>query len=138
MTGWNIGLWLVQAVLAVIFLLAGWMKVVASYESLNILLKWTQDFPELALRVIGGLEVLAAIGLILPAAFRIVPSLTAYAAGALALDMLLATIYHLMRGEMENTVPTVILLAIAALICWGRLVKAPIVARNAASASAHE
>lgn len=133
MTGWNIGLWMLQVILATIFGLAGWMMLTAQFEFLNALLAWTQGLPEVAVRIIAVLEILGAIGLFLPALLRVMPQLTAYAAAAIAVLMLLATIFHAMRGEVPNLVPTIILCGIAAFIAWGRLVKSPISPRNASA-----
>jgi uncharacterized membrane protein len=64
-----------------------------------------------AVRVIGVVEVLGALGLILPAATRIKPSLTPLAAIGLTTVMALASITHLVRGEVQM-LPVTALLAL--------------------------
>lgn len=69
-----------------------------------------------------------AIGLILPAATKILPILTPIAATALAVLMVFAVIFHLRRpGEMQNVVFNLVLGGIAAFIAYGRFVLEPIV-----------
>jgi putative oxidoreductase len=78
------------------------------------------------MRIIGGLEVLGAIGLILPAALHILPWLATLAAACLAVLMAFAVVFHARRpAEGRNIVLNVILGAIALLIVYGRLVVAP-------------
>jgi putative oxidoreductase len=131
MKGWNVALWFVQVFLAIMYVMAGLMMLIASYEKLNILLQWTQALPEVALRIIALCQLLGALGLVLPAILRIKPELTGYAAGALALMMLLSAIFHGMRGDVPNVVPSLILCGLSAFVAWGRLLKAPIEPRNA-------
>ncbi len=79
------------------------------------------------MRIIGILEILGAIGLILPAATGVLPWLTPVAATALAVLMVLAIVLHARRpDEGRNIVVNVILGAIAALVAYGRFVIAPL------------
>ena len=77
---------------------------------------WTEDFTDGQVELIGLVEVLGAIGLILPAALDIAPILTPIAAAGLALTMLGATVVHARRGETSNLVFTLALAALAALV----------------------
>src|SRR5215510_2584718 len=79
----RVGLWVVQSMLAALFLFAGAMKLIMPIEAL------TQQvaLPGWLLRFIGTCEVLGAIGLILPTALRILPILTSFAAAGLAVIM---------------------------------------------------
>jgi hypothetical protein len=81
-------------------------------------------------RFIGVAEVLGGLGLILPAATRILPWLTPVAAAGLALDMLLATLVHLVRGEVGLVVVPLLLGLLAALVAYGRWRVVPILARR--------
>ena len=84
---WNISLWLVQALLAVMFGMAGFMKMTAPIAELAEKMAWPGVVPPALVRFIGLSEFAAAIGLILPAATRIKPVLTPLAgAGLGALD----------------------------------------------------
>jgi hypothetical protein len=71
-------------------------------------------------KLIGTLELLAAIGLILPAALDIAPVLTPIAATGLCVLMLLAVLTHVRRKERSGIVVTAVLFVIAAVIAWAR------------------
>ena len=71
-------------------------------------------------KLIGALEVLAAVGLILPAALDIAPILVPLAALGLVLLMAGAAIVHVRRQEIPMAVPSVVLLVLSAIVAWGR------------------
>src|SRR3954470_11180342 len=79
--------WIVQAILAVAFVLAGVMKSTQPKEKLQPNLPWVEDFSLGTVRLIGVAELLGGLGLILPAALDIAPILTPIAASCLALVM---------------------------------------------------
>ena len=81
-------LWIVQGVLALVFLFAGGMKLITPIEVLSVM----SPFPGEFIRFIGVCEVLGAVGLILPYALRILPGLTALAAAGLVVIMVGATV----------------------------------------------
>jgi hypothetical protein len=84
---------------------------------------WLTDVGRERMRIIGILEMLGAIGLILPAATGILPWLTPVAATCLAILMVLAIVFHARRpGEGRSIVLNAILAVIAALIAYGRFV----------------
>ena len=124
-------LWILQVVLAVAFLAAGAMKLTQPLATLAVSLPWTADVPGALVRFIGVAEVLGGLGLVLPAATRILPRLTPIAAAALALDMVLATLFHLARGEAMMAPITLLLVALLAFVAWGRTTRAPIAPRAA-------
>lgn len=79
------------------------------------------------MRAIGGLEILGAAGLILPAATGILPWLTATAAACIVVLMLLAAVFHARRpGEGRNIVLNLVIGLLAALVAYGRYVIAPL------------
>jgi DoxX-like family len=80
---------------------------------------WTEDFSPGAVKAIGSLKVLAAIGLILPAVLNIVPVMVPVAALGLILLMTGAAITHARRREPQGIVVNLVLLALAAVV-WGR------------------
>jgi uncharacterized membrane protein YphA (DoxX/SURF4 family) len=123
---YNILLWIAQVLLAVMFGMAGLMKTSQPITSLAEMLPWVEQSPELLVRFIGVSELLAAVGLLLPAILKIQPKLTAFAGLGLTVIMLLALIFHISRGEYEAIGINVILGAIAYFIYWGRNKKAPI------------
>ena len=128
--GWNIGLWVAQALLAAMFLMAGATKLMSgSAELVEMGMGWAENAPFLLIKFIGFAEVAGALGLILPAATRIMPNLTKLAAAGLAVIMVLAAGLHITRGEFQVVPVNVILFALAALVIWGRTNKAPIAPR---------
>ena len=77
---------------------------------------WTEDFPEGQIKGIGALEVLAALGLILPAVLDIAPELVGVAAIGVVLLMLGAAATHIRRGEKQMVPVNLVLAAIAVFI----------------------
>lgn len=120
------GLWVTQVLLAVAFGMAGAMKTFTPLAELATKLPWVPDFPAWVPRLAGGSELLAAVGLIAPAATRIAPKLTPAAAAGLVLVMILAIWVHGARGEWGGVAANVVLGAMAAFVVWGRLRAAPI------------
>jgi uncharacterized membrane protein YphA (DoxX/SURF4 family) len=118
----NVALWAVAALLALVFLAAGAAKLAQPKEKLTASpsMAWAKDFSPGLIKTIGILEVLGAIGLILPAAVDIAPDLVPLAASGLALTMLGAAITHSRRGEAQSVVVNVILLVLAVFVAWGR------------------
>ena len=129
----KIALWVARGVLALAFLAAGAMKLALPLADLHASLPWTADVPGTLVRLIGLAEVLGALGLVLPAATRVRPRLTPLAAAALALDMAVATLFHLARGEASAVPATLVLGAVLAFVAWGRAVRLPIAPRAAAA-----
>jgi putative oxidoreductase len=109
--------WTLQILLAVVFLAHGAMMVfppAAVAQQMNAVLpRWFQLF-------IGVAEILAAVGLTLPAITGIQPWLVAWAAGGLMIVMASATIFHLTRGEISSAATTVVLLAMATAVARAR------------------
>ncbi len=81
---------------------------------------WTEDFSDGAVKGIGALEVLAALGLILPAVLGIAPVLVPLAAVGLALLMIGAAVTHARRSEQQMIGVNVVLLILAAVVAWDR------------------
>jgi uncharacterized membrane protein YphA (DoxX/SURF4 family) len=115
-------LWSVQIILAVIFAIAGFTKVSQPREKLVASLTWTEDYPLGFVRMIGLLEVLAAVGLILPLVTGVLPVLTPVAAAGLAIIMIGAIVVHVRRGESSYIPMNVGLLLAAAFVAVGRFV----------------
>jgi putative oxidoreductase len=125
----NIALWIVQALLALAFLMAGGMKLVVPIDQLLANgMTLVEQVPVALIRFIGLSEVAGALGLILPAALRIQPKLTPLAAAALAFVMLLAVITHAWLGEAFGA--PLVLGLLAMFVAWGRSAKQPISSRN--------
>lgn len=124
----HIGLWVAQLLLAAPFLMAGAMKTFSGLPALEAAMPWVHDLPHLV-RFIGVSELAGGIGLVVPAATRIKPFLTPLAAIGLLTIMVLAALFHMSRGEFSAVPVNAALGALAALVAWGRFVKAPIAAR---------
>ena len=122
----NIVLWIVQILLALVFLMAGAMKVTRPREVLAENMAWVEDFSQSQLRLIGALEILGALGLILPAVTGVLPGLAALAAVGLALTMVGAIIVHLRRKEYPNVIGNVVLLALVFFLAYGRIFVEPL------------
>jgi uncharacterized membrane protein YphA (DoxX/SURF4 family) len=117
----NIALWIIAGLLAVAFLASGAVKLARPKEKLAALgMGWVEDFSAGAVKAIGTLEVLAAVGLILPAALGIAPVLVPLAAVGLVVLMAGAIITHLRRHEAQVIASPMALLALAVLVAWGR------------------
>lgn len=116
----NIFLWIVQAVLAALFLLAGVLKATQAKEKLAKNMPWVEDFSAGTIRYIGIVEILAALGLILPAVTGIATFLTPLAALGLVVLMILAAFTHRRRKEPQNIAINAVLLVLAAVVVWGR------------------
>ena len=84
-----------------------------------------EDFSQPSVRTIGVLEVLGAIGIVLPALTGIVPSLTPLAALGLVLTMIGAALTHLRRAEYGGITVTAVLLILAAFVAYGRFFVLP-------------
>jgi uncharacterized membrane protein len=117
----NIALWVVAGLLAVAFLAAGLMKVTTPKAKLVERLPWAADYSDGQVKGIGIVEVLGAVGLILPGITGIAPVLVPLAATGLAIVMVLAAIMHLRRGDgFAAVVPNIVLFALAVFVAWGR------------------
>ena len=116
----NVVLWIIAGLLALAFLGAGLTKLVQPREKLATTMGWVDDFSPGTVKLIGALEVLAAIGLVLPAALDVVPVLVPLAAVGLVALMLGAAFTHARRGETPMIAINVVLLLLAAVVVWGR------------------
>ena len=124
----NIALWIAQILLALAFLAAGFMKATQPIDKLQERMEWVKSLnPPTLVRVIGTLEILGAIGLILPALTGILPWLTPVAAGGLVLTMIGAIALHVSRKDApSHLVTNIVLLLLAAFVIYGRAVAVPL------------
>jgi drug/metabolite transporter (DMT)-like permease len=119
----NLALWIVTGVLAVAYLGGGGGKLIVPKEKMAALTpsaRWVEDFSAGSVKAIGGLEVLAAIGLVLPAVLGIAPVLVPLAAVGLVLIMVGAVFTRLRRHEAKAMVADLVYLALAGFVAWGR------------------
>jgi uncharacterized membrane protein YphA (DoxX/SURF4 family) len=125
--GLRIALWSAQIALAIVFALAGWMKVSTPAAELA---KMAPGFPLALLRFIGIAELAGSIGIILPALTRIAPVLTPLASSGFVIVMASAGVLHLVRGQFGELAVVVVLGALAYFVAWGRFKRAPIARRE--------
>jgi len=118
----NIALWIAAGFQAALYVFAGGMKLATPREKLleNPNMGWAADFSGPAVKAIGGVEILAAIGLILPWALDIAPVLTPLAAAGLAVIQIGAIIVHGRRKETKALPMNVVLLVLAVFVAVGR------------------
>ena len=109
-------LWIVQGLLALVFLFAGGMKLILPLEKMA----GPVELPGYLLRFIGVAEVLGALGLILPSALRIRPGLTPLAACGLVIIMIGATVITLGAGLIGPAIASMIVGLLAAFVAYGR------------------
>jgi hypothetical protein len=112
----NRALWIVQGLLAALFLFAGGTKLVLP---LAALMEQTQ-LPGLFVRFIGVAEVLGAIGLVLPGLLRIRSGLTPLAAAGLVIIMIGATLLTLAGGEVAPALIPLVVGLLLAFVAYGR------------------
>ena len=129
-TGLHVTLWVVQVLLAGMFLMTGLMKLTQPIATLAASLPWATSVPGLLVRFIGAAELAGALGLLLPSLTRIQPRLTALAALGLAVVMLLAAGFHATRGEYAMLPMNLVIALVALFVAWGRGKAAPIHPRN--------
>ncbi len=118
----NLALWIAAGVLAAVLLVAASNKLFIPQEKLATFPGggWVEDFSPGALKAISTLEILGAVGLILPAVLGIAPVLVPLAATGAALLFAGAVITRLRRGEKVTIAVDLIYFALAVFIAWGR------------------
>lgn len=123
----EVAIWIVQILTAIAFFFAGIGKLTQSREALiERGMKYVEDLSLTQVRMIGTLEVLGALGLILPSLLNILPVLTPLAGIGLVIVMLGAMLTHLRRGETPMIAVNLVLLLMAAFVAYGRFVLVPI------------
>jgi uncharacterized membrane protein YphA (DoxX/SURF4 family) len=127
----NIVLWIIQVLLALLFLFAGGTKLVLPIDVLTGMGSPNQvHLPGLFIRFIGVCEVLGALGLILPGLFRFKTGLTPLAAAGLVIIMLGATVLTIIGDGIALAVVPFVVLVLVALVAYGRWRIAPLGTRR--------
>jgi uncharacterized membrane protein YphA (DoxX/SURF4 family) len=110
-------LWIVQVLLAAIFLVTGMTKLTQPRLKMAAgPMRWAADVSDAQFRAIGAVEVLGAIGLIVPAALGIAPLLTPLAAIGLVLTMVGAIRMHVRYAESDRLAVPIVVLALALFV----------------------
>jgi hypothetical protein len=117
----NVVLWIVSGLLAAVYLAAGLTKLTQPREKLAAgAMGWAADFSSAGVKGIGLVELLGAIGLILPWATGIATVLTPLAAAGFVVVQILAFVVHARRKETKNLPANVVLALLAAFVAIGR------------------
>src|SRR5262245_20425755 len=114
----NIALWIIQALLAVLFLFAGGIKLVMPME--EMMKQMPIAMPGWFVLFTVVVEVLGAIGLILPWLLGIRPGLTPLAAAGLVIVMIGATVYTFAAGEIASALMPLVVGVLCAFVVYGR------------------
>jgi uncharacterized membrane protein YphA (DoxX/SURF4 family) len=122
----NTVIWIAQILLALAFLMAGSAKLFLPREKLAERMGFVNDFSPNIVKLIGLVEVLGAIGVVLPALTNILPILTPLAALGLALTMIGALATHFRRNEIPKMPINIVLMLLAAFVVYGRFVAVPL------------
>ena len=117
----NVALWIVQGLLAALFLVAGGAKLVLPLDQMTGPVALSGWF----LRFLGVAEVLGAFGLVLPGLLRIRPGLTRLAAAGLVIIMIGATVVTLVGGMVAVALMNLVVTFLAAFVAYGRWRLAP-------------
>jgi uncharacterized membrane protein YphA (DoxX/SURF4 family) len=132
----NVALWILQVLWGVFFCFTGFGKIMCYRpdvwkHTLHQPVAWLSAVPQSLFVFIGVCEFLGGAGLILPAMTGVKPKLTPLAAIGLAMIMILAAIFHIVRGEYNFFVPmNLVLGGVAASIAYGRWTARPIASRS--------
>lgn len=121
----NIVLWIIQALLALLFLWAGGIKLVTPVEEMVQQMPLPLPYPGLFLRFIGVCEVLGALGLVLPRLTGVRPELTPLAAAGLVVIMIGATVLTLMMGSVAMALLPLVVGILCAFVAYARRRRAP-------------
>ncbi len=125
----HITLWIAQLLLAGTMIWASCMKLFAPVSQVAAMWPWAGEVSVIFLKFTGVVDLLGALGLILPSLLRTQPRLTPIAAIAIIVLMICASVFHISRGEGSDITPNIAFALIAAFIAWGRWNKAPIISR---------
>ena len=112
----NVTLWIIQGLLAALFLFAGVMKLILPIEAMA----GPVELPGAFLRFIGVVELLGGVGLVLPWLLRIRPELTPLAGAGLVVVMAGATVITAMGGSVAGAAVPLVVGLLAATVAFGR------------------
>ena len=116
----NIVIWIIQGVLAAMFLMAGTQKATQPVEKLKVKFPFVNDISLFTLRFIGISQLLIAAGLILPQLTGIAVILTPLAATGLALNMVLAAVYHIRKNENKAILTNAVIFLLSGAVAYYR------------------
>lgn len=112
-------LWIAQSILAILLLSGAAMKFMP-VEKISVMMPWTGQVPVFLLRILGVVDLLGAMGLLLPGLLHIKPVLLIWASAGISILMLSAIVFHISRGEANVIGFNSICLVMAIFITMGR------------------
>lgn len=116
----HILLWVAQILLGITLIWAAYLKLFQPIEQLKVMWAWTGEVSPTLVKFTGVIDLLGALGILLPALFRFKPILVPIAALGIVLLMISASIFHICRGEASQIGFNVVFGAIAAFVAYGR------------------
>jgi uncharacterized membrane protein YphA (DoxX/SURF4 family) len=116
----NIGLWVAQLLLAASFIWAASLKLFQPTDKLAQMWPWVSQVPNGLVKVTGLVDLLGGLGLILPGLLRIQTKLTYISALCIVALMVVASIFHITRGETSQIGANIAFAILAIFIAWGR------------------
>lgn len=117
----NTLLWILAFALAAVFLGSGAVKLLSPREQQIERTPYVEDFPQNMIRGIGALEILGAMGLLIPALTGIATVLVPMAAAGLAITMVFAALVHVRRGDgLRAALPSIVLAICSVVLFWSR------------------
>ncbi len=125
-----VSVWVVQALLALLFVGTGLWKLLTPVPELAAMIPWAGEVSPTFLHTIAVIDLLGGLGVLLPSLTRIRPGLTVLAALGCAALQVSAIVFHLSRGEAASTPFNVLLVGLSLFVAWGRWRRAPVVARG--------
>lgn len=117
--------WVFSIVLAIVFLITGIIKAYR-YDIAVDRFPWVTELPEVIVRILGQLEILGAMGLILPLVIGNYPLLAPIAASSLAILMLMAVAFHMRRHDSDNALTNLMLAIMCLAVAYIRWTTIPI------------
>lgn len=120
--GWAVALWIARILVAIPFLIAAWLEGLSSLETLaEMELVWIPRAPLWLVRLVAGIEGLAALGLILPGLIRLPPATATVAALVLLVIQIAALVLDLVGSGLGDLPIKAVVLALTLFILWARL-----------------
>lgn len=117
----NTFLWILAIALAAVFVASGAMKLLAPREQQIEKTPYAEDFPHSVIQGIGALEILGALGLVVPALTGIATILVPLAAAGLAITMVFGALVHARRGDpFRAMLPSMLLALGSVVVAWSR------------------
>ena len=121
----HILLWVLQVLLSATLIWAAFAKLFQPIEQLKVMWPWTGEVSPTVVKLMGIIDLLGALGLLLPSLFRFKPVLTPVAAIGIVLLMVSASVFHISRGETSQIGFNIVFGLLAAVVVYGRF-KIPI------------